>query len=646
MFRKFILPKRKKTLLTTVNNKWMKGLNTLVSATQIEPSELSEATDIMLVEDGKIQCPRDGQAYFGSSSGSRVLGIAPFYPTSGTKYLIRMVGTTLQKYNSSSGGWDTISGASYTTGLRANMAQAYDYLYICNGTDSLTKTDGSSVTTFTELSVPTNLAVARSGGSSGSYTYSYKVTAINAVGETTPCAAVTDTASVDTLTTSVKMALTWTAVTNAIGYNVYGRKDGDWRFMMYLEGNGSVAYTDDGSDEPSDVFTPPEGNSTGGQKGKYITVYKDSLFITGDPLNPSRLYYSGGGDKIDDFTVQNGGGFIDISKDDGQDLTGSIVFKDSLIVFKQDSIYKFNFLSDGMPSVEQVSASIGCIAPRTIISVENDIHFLGRDNWYTIGNQQGFAFDVLRTNSISMRIRTVLERFAPAYIQNATAHYAKTENQRLVIVSYTPVGSTTNTNAIVYDFERDGWYKWTNIPANCWATYINSSGTVYVLYGDDASGYCKQILTGTQDFGSSIRGYFRLRAEDFATKGGGNLTLYKTLKDIYIVMRSPLKSITFNILADGVQTVYTSDINTVYPSVNFGHYTFPILLGESIGTGVTEQDSNIVRRIRNANLEARSFLFEFDVGTSGGSFTLLEIKTTAKPKSERYFHSGELMTES
>jgi hypothetical protein len=642
--RIFPKPSGRDKTLTTVNNKWIKGLNTLVSNTQIRPDELSEATNIQLVEDGKIQCPRDGQAYFGSTNGSRVLGISSFYPTSGTRYLLRMVGTTLQKYNSSSGGWDNLTGAAYTTGLRANMATAYDYQYICNGTDALTKTDGSTITTFTELTVPTNLAVARSGGSAGTFVYSYKVSAVNAVGETTPCAAVTDTASVDTLTTSVKMVLTWTAVTDSIGYNVYGMSaTAGHTFMQYLDGNGSVTYTDDNSDTPSTVFTPLEGNSTGGQKGKYISVYKDSLFISGDANNPSRLYYTGGGDKIDDFTVNNGGGFIDISKNDGQVLTGSVVFKDSLIVFKEDSIYKFNFLTDGMPGLEQISSSVGCIANRTIVAVENDVYFLGRDNVYTLGNQQGFAFDVLRTNAISMRVRTIVESFDPAYIQNASAVYAKTANQRLVILSYTPAGSTTNTNALVYDFERDGWYKWTNINANCWTTYIDANGINYVLYGDDSSGYVKQVLTGTTDFSSVIRGYFRLRAEDFSTKSGGNLTSYKTLKDMYMVLRSPTKSITFNIIADGVTTVYSTNISTTYPSVNFGHYLFPFLLGESVGTGSTEQDNNIVRRIRNANLTARSFMYEYDTGTSGGSFTLVEIKSTAVPKSDRYFMDGETL---
>ena len=73
--RGYAKSKTPQKLLISKQNKWIRGLDTLVSNTQIRPDELSEATDIQLVEDGKIQCPRDGQAYFGSTSGTRVTGL-------------------------------------------------------------------------------------------------------------------------------------------------------------------------------------------------------------------------------------------------------------------------------------------------------------------------------------------------------------------------------------------------------------------------------------------------------------------------------------------------------------------------------------------------------------------------------------------
>lgn len=617
---------------------WIRGLNTLVSNTQIRPNELAEAQDIELVEDGKVQCPRTGQGYFGATSGSRVFGIFTFNKSDGTRKLLRIDDSgDLQVY--SGGSWSNVSGYTYTTGLNTNAVTAYDRLYLGNGTDPLTYFDGTSITSFTTLSTPGAPTATRTG-SSGTYTFSYKITAVSTVGETDASASGSDTLNQAVLDTSNYMTVTWSAVTNAVGYNVYGRKDGFWTFITYVEGNSSTSYVDKGTITPSTVFTPPEGNSTAGPQGKYIALYKDSLFIFGDPSNPSRLYYSGGGDKINDFTIGGGGGFIDISKNDGQAGSGMIVFKNSLVVFKEDSIYQFSFDTSGLPSVVLVNPSVGCIAPRSIIAVENDVFFGSRRGIFTLGNEAGFAFDVLRTNELSSRVRSVFKTIDPAYIQNIAAIYVSDASKNLAVFSYTPAGSTTNSKAIVYDRERLSWVKWSNIQANCWSTWRGTDGITHYLYGDDGSGYVKEILTGSDDFGSSIHGYFRVKAEAFK-----ELDRYKRLKDVTVVLRKPSGTIKLNVIKDGVDTVYTNQIGTLSPSINFGHYIFTrFLFKTSSGTGVSSQDENVKRVIRNINLSGRSFMLEFDNQGTAASFTLLLTMLLARPRSVRYSLSEEVVT--
>lgn len=636
--RAFPRPKRKQELLVSTQERWIRGLNTLVSNTQIRPDEMSEAVDVQLVEDGKIQCPRDGQAYYGIEKGSRITGIYPFYMSDGTKELLMTSSGTVYKYTTTTA--TTVTGKTYTANLDTNGVVAYDRLYLCNGTDNLTYYDGSSINTFTEISAPGTPSVVRTSGTTGSYTYSYKVTAVTAIGETTPSAAATADANVGTLNETNYMTVSWTAVANATGYNVYGRKDGYWTFLKYLEGNTSVTYVDQGQDTPSEVFTPPEGNSTGGPVGKYIALYKDSLFIFGDPNNPSRLYYSGGGDMINNFSVSEGGGFIDISKNDGQKGTGLVVFKNSLIVFKEDSIYQFSFATSGLPQVQQVNPAIGAIAPRSIVAVENDIFFASRRGIFTLGNEQGWAFDILRTNEISAKIRSVYQAISPTYLDKISGIYATKNNMNLVIFSYTPAGSTTNSKAIVYDRERLAWYKWNNINANCWANYIDSTGTTHVLYGADNSGYVCEILTGTTDFDSPISGEFRLRAEAF-----GALNRYKTLKLYDLVLRKPVGSITLNLITDGITTAKTVPLGTVSPSVNFGHYTFTdFTFADSVGTGISSQDENLLKTDKKPGLsEARSYMMEFKNGTNA-SFTLLMAAMQAKPKAVTYRQGTDVVS--
>jgi len=642
--RVFQRPRRKNEIQISKQSKWPRALNTLVSNTQIRPDELSLATDIQLVEDGKIQCPRDGQSYYGSTNGSRVTGIYPYYKSNGTQKLIRTAGTKLQWLDGST--WTDISGATYTTSLNTQGVMAYDRLYLANGTDALSYYDGSSINTFTAIAAPGAPTPTRtgSGHNTGTYTYSYKITAVTANGETTPGAAGSTTSDQAELSATKYMAVTWSAVTSAIGYNVFGRKDGRWYFIAYLEGNTSLTFNDTGTVTPNEAFTPPEGNSTGGQIGSYAQIYKDSLFIAGDPDNPSRLYYSGGGDKINDFTLGGGGGFIDISKNDGQAITGMIVFKDSLIVFKRNSIYKFSFTTAGLPQVELINPAIGAVAPRSIIAVENDVMFASERGIFSIGNSQGFAFDVLRTNELSAKVRSIYQAIDPTYITNIAAIYATKNNSNLAVFAYTPSGATTNSEALVLDVERGGFFKWTNIKANCWTQYRDSTGEQHVLYGDDASGYVKEILVSgsDEDFGSAINGVFRLSGVSF----GGDGAQYFNLKDLDLVLRKPQGTLVCNIIVDGVTQALSMPIATVSPSINFAHYVFNrFLFKTSYGTGsITEQDANKLISKKNIQIEGRNFIIELD-NNSASSFTLLLARLTGKARSVRFRKSSDLIAE-
>lgn len=519
---------------------------------------------------------------------------------------------------------------------------AYDRLYLQNGTDPLTYYDGTSIQTFTAISAPTAPTCTRTGGGTGTYTFSYKISACTAIGETETTTAASATLNQATLSATVYMTVGWTASASATGYNIYGRTDGYWRFLKHVEGQATASWVDDGTTTESEVFTPPEANSTAGPTGKYIAVYKDSLFVFGDPDNPSRLYYSGGGDKINDFSVANGGGFIDVSKNDGQMGTGLIVFKNTLICFKEESIYQFEFTSAGLPQITQVNAAVGCIAPRSIVAVENDIFFASRRGIFTIGNEAGFAFDVLRTNELSARVRSIFQSIESEYVGNVAAVYATKANVNLVIFSYTPAGGTTNSEALVYDRERLAWYKWTNIRANCWVNYIDTTGTMRVIYGDDSSGYCKEILTGSDDFGSNITGTFKLKSEDF----GEGLDRYKKLKDISVVLRNPSGAVSMTLTKDGTDTTTNLNVSTINPAINFGHYVFSdFLFAESAGTGsVTTSDDIVLRTKRNINLQGRTFRLGFTNGTSGASFTLLLASMIAKPRALKFRQSTDLIT--
>lgn len=95
-------------------------------------------------------------------------------------------------------------------------------------------------------------------------TYSYRVSAINAVGETLASSQVSHTISG---TTGIK--ITWGAVSGATGYKVYGRTAGS-ELLIASVGAAVLEYDDDGSLTPSGAL--PSANTTSGIRVSWAAV--------------------------------------------------------------------------------------------------------------------------------------------------------------------------------------------------------------------------------------------------------------------------------------------------------------------------------------------------------------------------------------
>ena len=119
---------------------------------------------------------------------------------------------------------------------------------------------GGSVTTtgpVSGLTTPTAPTGAGSGtgGTLAAGSYTYKVTALNAVGESIASAASTP---VVTAGTTGKVTLTWPAVTGATGYKVYGRTGG---LFLFMASTPETTWTDTGSATPAGGLAPASDTS-------------------------------------------------------------------------------------------------------------------------------------------------------------------------------------------------------------------------------------------------------------------------------------------------------------------------------------------------------------------------------------------------
>ena len=604
---------------------FVKGVNKLQDESLIDDNELSGAKNNILVVDGVKK--RGGTLNYGSSSGSRVYGGSPFYTSasSNNRWMIREGGTALMYYNGSSVP-TAISGATMTTSLRTEFAMARDTLYVENGTDNLVKVTVvggvPTATVFTALTTPTNLAITPTG-SAGSTHYSYRVSAYNSTGETLACVSVETTTGNATLSTTNYNALAWTAVAGATGYNIYGR------YATHHNGIGETkmssvqtnAYNDTGVDTPSTILTPPEGNSTGGQKGSMIIFAMSRLFVSGDSTNPSRLYYSGAGTQIDDFSTAYSGGWVDISKNDGDSISAIRYFQNVIIVFKHRSIWRFSFTSSGLPQVELLTDEVGCESFRTVRIVDNDLWFVGKKDGrvviMSIGNVPNY-FNAVRTVERSLKISSgsYLDSANLAQITNSCAYYFR----NLYIVCLANGSSTTNDRCYVYDSRFGAWLGyWDGIPANNFFTYSDSSGNEDLYYSSETSGYVVKMFTGTDDNGTVIT--WQILTKNFMQKYFDQYKIYRNpvlwFKDV------TNGTITGYVVNDGIFSSGSFKVIPLVSGIGAG-YDVPgvVIAGDSEGASTSSTLSDQPTELLY-NKVARSIKFQLQDDGSTSEFKFL-----------------------
>lgn len=623
-----------------------KGLNTLVSAAKIRDDELSLANNIILVDEGS-PVRRWGTANYDGRDADMLF---PFYKSDGTNELLRIKDGFLYKDDT------LITGASFASGQVTTGVMAYDAVYFSNGIDNLAKYDGTSLAEYTGISAPASNWTTRGASlASGQYIYSYRVSAVNSVGETLACAATTiavnkkrdlwNTNSSDIIEGN-SINVRWNAVTGATGYNIYGYLNGDESYIDHVDGQGVTNYADYGVEEPSSVFLVPAGDTTTGPKGKYILEFKSSLIIAGDLENPTRVHYSAGVDKVDSFLISDGGGYIDIAKnsDDGH-IRGLAKYQNNLVVLKERSIWQMDFTDAAIPSLTNVVMGIGCVSHRTITAVENDLFFLGRKIGggaaiYVLGNEPNYL-NVLRTNELSARVRPDLLALSPTNFEKTNAVYYDGK----YILFYADGGVSDNNAALLYDRERLGYTKWNAIYSRDVKVFYDTNRNEHLLFADSNDGKITKLDPAyTDDKGAAIEWNYKTKEDDLKDP-----FLYKKYKDIQLRLRNVAGTIRIAIWTDSTQTAYsrsisTSNLNTAFRNLKFRVGRFR----RTIDQNSSSPESVIIRRIPINRIGsaaiAKSIALEVSGSDKDSRATLLDVKIKARPKSKNYYPRTEVIS--
>ena len=338
-------------------------------------------------------------------------------------------------------------------------------------------------------------------------------------------------------------------------------------------------------------------------KAKFSVPYKGYHVASGVAGQPFRLYFAPSGEtsrftrlnpaadptdvslndaaNVPGATVFSGDDTpraIDINKNDGQKVVGLGFFQDLLIVFKERSIYQLYFNADNGFVVERISSSYGAVSHGSIASVENDCYFLTEKGVYVLGNEPNF-YASIRTNELSSRVKTLLQRINPTHYERCRAYY----HDDRYFLSVPLDQSTTCNTMIVYDRRFYAWAVWDNINANDMIVFKDkdNDGESHFYFTEYGSASMSEFTPGVyNDKGEAIHAVFITRA--FEGKKVDREKFWYTLRPI------------FRLTTGAVQISYITENGTVGRPVAVA----PVLTGglslDQVGAllfGTSQQDT-------------------------------------------------------
>ena len=528
------------------------GLNTYYTPTEILKTELAQADNCMLIGNGVVTGRWGSQTYF--STGSTAIRMIEKYEnlTTGANELLVVTDTGYLRKKSGTS-TTVITGASFASGAITNSTQIANYQYIVSSNTNMCRYNGTNISVYKGISKPSLTAVAYVSGATGTATWSYRITAFSATGETLPSTAVTLT-NMSFDRSNFTSNLTWvqpsTASADITGFGIYAGLAGE-ETLIATVGPTVTTFRDSGTAQSSTFV--PTADTTAGVKAKYIKRFDDRLIIAGIDGDPTMVMISGKYPYQDRFNWQSGGGFIKLAPDSGDEITGIEVLGQSslggssvpgILVFMKETVYlvTLSYIDIGNYSILnpqfQVIAPVGASSFRSIVNIQNNTFYFGKLGLQTIGAERSYLQQI-RTAEVSARIRPYVQGITATDLPVVAAGY----------MDYKYLFSIPSKNeTMVYDYERAAFMgPWkTPFSITQWIQYLDDDGVNHYLAGC-GDGIVREFSTNyLSDSGTAIVKTLKTKKEDF-----GNWSVLKTLELLNILFRNVSGNISVTIIYEG-----------------------------------------------------------------------------------------------
>jgi len=552
--------KQPKDIVVTWNS-WRKGLNTLLRENEVEASEMTQATNIILIGSGVPTKRWGSQNFYLSAPTGYGRFVGAFKDNLENRQVLSMTdwGFMVKKSGTS---YTMLTGTSWPSGYNVEGVQLGNKVYLVSETRELVKYDFSILTGFATIASPTGLFATNISGASGTTEWSWRITANSNSGGETLASTAFSLMSLPQRLSDTLIRLMWTPVSAAsgvlTGYNVYRGPLGDETWVGGTD-NTTTNFDDFGQASTDQFKTVPLANSTGGLKAKYSLRFQDRLIFAGIPGEPTKVVISGRYPQQERFDWYAGGGYIFIEPDSEEGITGLATYYQSatssqtIIVFKESSVWELRLstVTFGQytildPTYRLLTRSQGCSSHRSIKPVENDIMFSNRKGLYIL-RYEPQLINVINANEISAKIRPFFEGLTNADLTSATAAYI----DKKYVLSF-----PNSKQTIIFDRERLSFTgPWiTPYGINQWASYVDSDGIERWIAMDSDDQYVTEFSKNLQnDKGTAINTIFKSRREDF-----GDWTIFKTINEVFMNFKNMTGTVVVNIYTedrDGVTSI-------------------------------------------------------------------------------------------
>ena len=224
--------------------------------------------------------------------------------------------------------------------------------------------------------------------------------------------------------------------------NIYKRaKDGEYYFWRQVCVNERVAYDHEDTLSSAEMGTPLNEGLLAPPTSKFIAFFRGRGYYVPTSF-PSFVFYSDPGLPEQMSSALQ---YLDVNSVDGTPVTGLFAFGDSLIVFKENSIWQVTALADGSPILTPVDESVGSSSPRASILAYERLVFVGRQGVY--------QFDGASVKPLSESLNNWWKSVYGDGLRTATAWLDEQERRLFISIQSGP--DDLNDMVICYHYQLD-----------------------------------------------------------------------------------------------------------------------------------------------------------------------------------------------